>query len=400
MSKKRKMCFFSALVFFFFIPLTSASAEVGVTDNEIVIGTIQAMTGGMAYVGNQNVRGTKAMVAEINKKGGILGRKIRQIVMDDAYRTDRHVANARRMISQDKIFCFVFNLGTPTVLASRPLLNQYKVPLYGAATQSKLLDNEPLIFSDAASYRQLCIQGIKYMMQTEGCKKIGVFYLDNPFGEEHLAAAREYLKAIGSKPVAEEKFKMDDYDVSSQATRLKKAGADCIVIAATPPGVAKILKAAHGMGYYPKTIGPLMCSNPGFIKVAGKDAEGIFIMLPFKAPNRPELKPYRDLAKSYYPDKHVDNMMIAGMTNVVVFAEACKRAGKDLTRKNFIKAVETISEKNIDLPYYKGADFYYSKDRHRASSSIIIGQIKDGKVVEATDWINWENMPVPELEKK
>ena len=400
MAKDVKVCLFFVVLFFFFAALPSASAEVGVTDDEILIGTIQAMTGGMAYVGNQNVLGTKAMVEEINKKGGIHGRKIRQIVMDDGYRTDRHVANVRRMISQDKIFCFVFNLGTPTVLASIPLLNQFKVPLYGAATQSKLLDDQPLIFSDAASYRQLTIQGIKYMMQKEGCKKIGVFYLDNPFGEEHLDAAREYLQALGTKPVAEEKFKMDDYDVSSQATRLKKAGADCIVAAGTPPGVAKILKAMHSMDYYPKTIGPLMCSNPGFIKVAAKDAEGVFIMLPFKAPNRPELAPYRNLAKSYYPDKQVDNMMIAGMTNVVVFAEACKRAGKDLTRTNFIKAVETISEKNIDLPYYKGADFYYAPDRHRASSSIIIGQIKDGKVIEATDWINWENMPVPELEKK
>ncbi len=399
MSKKSRFSFLFAILLILAVPPFQAGAEVGVTDDEIVIGTIQAMTGGMAYVGNQNVCGTKVMVSEINKKGGIHGRKIKQIVMDDGYRTDRHVANVRRMIAQDKVFCFVFNLGTATVLASRPLLNQYKVPLYGAATQSKLLDNEPYIFSDSASYRQLTIQGIKYMMQEQDCKKVAVFYLDDPLGNEHLEGAREYLDSIGTKPVAEEKFKMDDYDVSSQATRLKKSGADAIVAAATPPGVAKILKAMHGMGYYPKTITPLMCSNPGFIKVAAKDAEGVFIMLPFKAPSRPELAPYRELAKSYYPDKHVDNMMMSGMTNVIVFEEACRRAGKDLTRENFIKAVETISEKNIKLPYYQGADFYYAPDRHRASSSIIIGQIKDGKVIEASDWINWENMPVPELEK-
>ncbi|MFZ0451918.1 MAG: ABC transporter substrate-binding protein, partial [Desulfatiglandaceae bacterium] len=376
MSKKIKMSFLFAVLLLLASPLFQASAEVGVTDSEILIGTIQALTGGMAYVGNQNVCGTKIMIAEINKKGGIYGRKIRQIVMDDAYRTDRHVANVRRMITQDKVFCFVFNLGTPNVLASRPLLHQYKVPLYGAATQSKLLDNDPFIFSDAASYRQLCIQGIKYMMQEQNCKKVAVFYLDNPFGDEHLEAAREYLSAIGSKPVAEEKFKIDDYDVSSQATRLKKSGADCIVIAATPPGVTKILKSMHSIGYYPKTITPLMCSNPGFIKVAAKDAEGVFIMLPFKAPNRPELAPYRDLAKSYYPDKQVDNMMNSGMSNVVVFAEACRRAGKDLTRAKFIKAVETINENNLNLPYYQGSGFAYAPDRHRASSSVIIGQIK------------------------
>jgi len=77
MAKDVKICLFFLVLFFFFAALPSASAEVGVTDDEILIGTIQAMTGGMAYVGNQNVLGTKAMVEEINKKGGINGRKER-----------------------------------------------------------------------------------------------------------------------------------------------------------------------------------------------------------------------------------------------------------------------------------------------------------------------------------
>jgi ABC-type branched-subunit amino acid transport system substrate-binding protein len=238
------------------------------------------------------------------------------------------------------------------------------------------------------------------MMKERGKKKIAVSYLDNSFGEEHLDAAKEYMKAIGGGLVAEEKFKMEDYDMSSQATRLKKSEADCVVIAATPDGVAKVLKAMHNIGYSPDTITPLMCSNPGFLQVAGKDAEGVYIMLPFKAPDRPEFAPYKELAKKHNPDKPVDNMMMAGMTNVAVFAEACKKAGKDLSREKFVKAVETINEKNLDMPYYKGADFFYAPAHHRASSAIIIAQIQNGKVVEVTDWIKWSDMPVPEIERK
>ena len=201
---------------FLIFPLFLASAEEGVTDNEILIGTIQALTGDMAFIGNQNVNGTKIMINEINKKGGIHGRKIRQVVMDDGYVTPRHIANIRRMITEDKVFCFVFNLGTHTVAASLPLLNQYKVPLYSAASNSKLFDNEPYVFTEGASYRQMTIQAIKYMMEKRNHKRVGVFYWDNPLGQEHLEALNEYFKATGGEIVVEEKYKAEDYDMGEK----------------------------------------------------------------------------------------------------------------------------------------------------------------------------------------
>ena len=383
----------------FAFPLLSArAAEDGVTDTEILIGTSQALTGGMAFIGNQNVNGTKIMINEINAKGGIHGRKIKQFVMDDAYQTPRHVANLRRMIEQDKVFCFVFNLGTHTVAASLPILNQYKVPLYGAATQGKMFDKEPYVFSDAASWRQLVIQSIRYMMKEKGKKKIAIFYWDNALGQEHLEGAREYMKAIGSSLVAEERFKEEDQDMSSQAIRLKKSEADLVLLGTSPTGGAKIAKAMHIIGYSPDMVGPLMLASPGFLNVAGKDAEGLYIALPFLSPMDDAVASYRELAKKYYPGKPFDNQVLAGMANVFVFAEGCRRAGKDLTREKFIKAVETIGHKNYDMPFYKGGEFVYAPGRHRASSSVILAQIQDGKLKQVTDWLHWKDMPVPEIQ--
>ncbi len=400
MKKERCLLWLPVFLALSLAGLPSAFAEVGVTDTEVLIGTSQALTGGMAYIGDQNVSGTKVMIEEINKKGGIHGRRIKQIIMDDNYRTDRHIANIRRMITQDKVFCFVFNLGTHTIAASLPLLNEYKVPLYGAATQGSFLDYEPYVFSDSASYRQLTIQGIKFMMKERGKKKVAIFYWDNPLGKEHLDAAIEYMKALGLSLAAEEKYKEEDYDMSSQATRLKKSGADCVVVGASPTGTAKILKAMHSIGYTPEVIAPLMCASPGFVKVAGEDAEGLFIMLPFMAPESDIMAPYREMQKAIYPDKPFDSMMMSGMANTFVFAEGLRRAGKDLTREKFIKAVETISDKNCDLAFYKGATFFYGPDRHRASSSVTIAQITNGKVRQVRDWLNWEGIPVPELVRK
>jgi branched-chain amino acid transport system substrate-binding protein len=386
-------------LFLLVIHLSWASAEEGVTNNEILIGTIQALTGDMAFIGNQNTNGTKIMISEINKKGGVLGRKIRQIVMDDGYVTPRHIANVRRMITEDKVFCFVFNLGTHTVAASLPLLNQYKVPLFSAASNSKLFDNEPFVFTEGASYRQMTIQAIKFMTEKRNHKKVAVFYWDNPLGQEHLDAAKEYFKAVGGELAAEEKFKVEDYDMSSQAARLKNSGATCVIIAASPGGGTKILRAMHNIGYHPEAVGVLMLSSPGFINVAGKDAEGLFLMLPFLEMTNPSLDPWRNLAKQYYPDKPFDSNMVAGMGSVYVFAEACRRAGQDLTREKFIKAVESISYQNFDLPHYKGAtDYHFGPDRHRSTSATRIGRITNGQAGSFTEgWLEWKGIPLPEV---
>ena len=401
-TQKRRVMQILVVIGFFIFPLCFASAEEGVTDNEILIGTIQALTGDMAFIGNQNVNGTKIMINEINKKGGIHGRKIRQVVMDDGYVTPRHIANIRRMITEDKVFCFVFNLGTHTVAASLPLLNQYKVPLYSAASNSKLFDNEPYVFTEGASYRQMTIQAIKYMMEKRNHKRIAVFYWDNPLGQEHLEAAKEYFKAIGGEIVADEKYKAEDYDMSSQAARLKSSGATCVMIGASPGGSTKILRAMHNIGYSPETVGPLMLASPGFYNVAGKDAEGVFLMLPFLETTHEATVPWRDLAKQYYPDKPFDSMVMAGMGSVYVFAEGCRRAGKDLTREKFIKAIESISYQNYDLPHYKGvADFHYGPNRHRSTSATKIGRIVNGKVTSFTgEWLQWKDIPVPEILSK
>jgi ABC-type branched-subunit amino acid transport system substrate-binding protein len=155
----------------------------------------------------------------------------------------------------------------------------------------------------------------------------------------------------------------------------------------------------HNIGYSPEVIGMLVLVSPGFVQVAGKDSEGVFIMLPFLETTNDAVAPWRELAKQYYPDKPFDSQVQAGMGSVYVFAEGLRRAGKDLTREKFIKAVETISYQNADLPHYKGAtDFHYGPNRHRSTSATRIGRIVNGQVTSFTEgWLQWKDLPVPEI---
>jgi ABC-type branched-subunit amino acid transport system substrate-binding protein len=236
------------------------------------------------------------------------------------------------------------------------------------------------------------------MMKERGRKRIAMFYTDNPLGYEYLDAAKEYLKALGKELVAEEKCKEADFDMSSQALKLKKSEADCVVVGATIGTSVKIIKAMHQIGYYPEIMGTMMLGNPGFIEVAGKESEGVFMTMTGLAFTSKTLDPYRELAKKYFPDKPFDNSISAGICHIYVFAEALRRAGKDLTREKFIKAVETINNKDFYIPFFEGANFYYSAKKHNGTSSVIIGQVIRGRIEQVTNWIDWKDMPVPEVE--
>ena len=394
MGTKIRVIGISMLLVLLVFGLPSVFAESGVTEDALLIGCSQGLTGPMAFIANQNTSGVKLMIDEINNKGGIHGRKIKLLIMDDGYRSDRHIANIRRMIENDKVFGFVMSLGTHTVASSLPLLNQYQVPLFFCATESKIFNSEPYVFGLKASYRQMMIQGIKYMMQQKGKKKIAVVYWDNAFGQEHIEAGEEYMAAVGQKLVAKENYKDEDYDMSPIASRLKRSGADCVALGASISSCAKIIKAMHNIGYNPDILGPLMLASPGFIELAGKDAEGVYIMLPFLTPDDKAVSSFKEIAKRAYPDKPWDNNIMSGMEYAYCFAEVAKRAGKDLTREKAIKAVEGMSDQNFNNPFSAGSKFEFGAKQHRAGSSIIIGHISKGQV-ERTDWIHWENMPVP-----
>jgi len=81
---------------------------------------------------------------------------------------------------------------------------------------------------------------------------------------------------------------------------------------------------------------------------------------------------------------------MSGMGNVYAFAELCRRAGKNLTRENFIKTVESTNDENFNNPFMRGAKFGFSSTRHRACSSIMIGQIKGGQLERVTGWLHWK----------
>jgi len=161
-----------------------ARAEVGVTDQEVVVGQFAPFSGPAEQLGKRLNVGIQAYLQSVNAQGGIHGRRLRLVTRDDGYEPDRAVAAAKGLIEQDNVFALVGSVGTPTGLAAVPVLTSAKVPLVGMFTGAQGL-REPFnryVFHVRASYFDETERIVQHLT-TLGVKKIAVFYQNDAYGK-------------------------------------------------------------------------------------------------------------------------------------------------------------------------------------------------------------------------
>ena len=131
-----------------------ARAETGVTAQTVLIGQSVSLTGPLAEIGNDFSEGFKAYIDEVNRRGGVFGRRLKLVLMDDGYVPQRSLANTEKLIGEDKVFALVGNLGTANVTGVLPLLEQHRVPLFAPFTGADSLRRTPnrYLFTVMASY--------------------------------------------------------------------------------------------------------------------------------------------------------------------------------------------------------------------------------------------------------
>ena len=149
------------------------AGDPGVTDNEIVIGTSAGLTGPIAMWGNRMARiGPQAYFNYINEQGGVHGRKIKHVILDDGYQPPRSVANHKRLIQRDKVFALLASMGTPTVTASIQTILSNKVPLIAPATGAHKWGYDeayrPWVFQVGADYWHMAAVAVDYVIEHKG----------------------------------------------------------------------------------------------------------------------------------------------------------------------------------------------------------------------------------------
>jgi len=366
------------------------AAGRGVTDKQVTLGLVLVKTGPVAALGIPNGQGMLDYMSYINEKGGIHGRKIKIIWEDDGFQAPKSVVAVKKLIARDKVLTIMTTGGTNQTIANMRSIKRYKiVNIPNAMAQEFFKPLNPYIFAMGALYEwqyQVIVDYIKFDLKMKN-PRIGVVYTKREYGKKGLYAIRARCKKYGLPIVAELVLATGAVDASSQVLALKKAGANIVVTVNLLPPMITFLKTAQKYNYWPKVFSFNWATDDLLVKACGPAAKN-YIGANFVGSwneNAPGIKLARMLAKKYGRKPKLTSLYINGVGVSMLFAEAIKRAGKNLTPDTLKKALESLRN------FKTGGVFppvTYTSTSHAPPKMVKLykADVKNRRLVPITGW--------------
>jgi branched-chain amino acid transport system substrate-binding protein len=361
---------------------TDAFAETqrGVTDTEILVGTITDLSGVTAVQGVNNANAVRLAFDEVNEKGGINGRKIRYIVEDSQYQVPRAVQAINKLINSDGVFFTIEDGGTPMNNATFPMAIEKNVPklLPLSAARSMFEPFNRLKFSQYSSYVDQMRAGVKYFVEQRGKKAICAMYQDTDFGKDVLAGAQMQAEAMGMKIVATTAHKPTDTDFTAAIAKLREANCDLITMGTIVRDSTLIIATVKKVGWKVDMLGQVASYDTAIAEAPGNVADGFYSMSPslYAYPDdpRPAIKAFTQKYKARY-GVDVNYLGEMGYTSAQIAIEALQRAGRDLTVDSLVKAMESIH----DFHDLFGGTYSFSATNHHGATAAFLSVVHDGR---------------------
>jgi branched-chain amino acid transport system substrate-binding protein len=333
--------------------------DTGATDTEIKIGDTKPYSGPASAYGTIG-KAIAAYFDKINAEGGINGRKVKYISLDDGYNPAKTVEQVRKLVEEDEVL-FVFNpLGTPSNTAIHKYMNQKKVPqLFVATGATKWGDpkNFPWTMGWQPNYQTEGRIYAAHILETNPNAKIGVLYQNDDYGKDYLKGLED---GLGDKAktmiVSKVSYEVTDPTVDSQMVTLKGSGADTFFNVTTPKFAAQAIKKAAEIGWKPTQYLNNVSSSVGSVLTpAGlENSVGIITTQYGKDPTDPQwnndkgMQDWRAWMAKYYPSGDVkDASNVYGYSVAMTVVQVLKQCGDNLTRENVMKQAASLS---MDLP--------------------------------------------------
>jgi branched-chain amino acid transport system substrate-binding protein len=364
----RAAAFFTAVLAVLFAGFVTVAGAAerrngpGVTDTEIKIGQTVPFSGSASSFAIV-ARVEAAYLRMINSKGGVNGRKIELIQLDDAYSPPHAVEQTRRLVDSDEVLAIAGTVGTPSNLAIAKYLNGAGVPQILAMSGSASLDNPKLYPWTTLFYASQVVEGriaARYILDAKPDAKLAILYQNDEFGKGYLNAFKTELGIKAQSMIVKEEF----YDlgtptIDSQIVSLKASGADAFFQATTPKFTAQAIRKAHEIGWKPLHVILATSSQPSTtLKSAGFDAStGIVTSIWRKLPGNPEwtddpaMKDYFSFMKQWASGEDPEDPTgLLGYIWAQMLVEVIARCGDDLSRENLLEQATTISE--LQMPMF------------------------------------------------
>lgn len=328
--------------------------DPGASDTEIRIGNTIPYSGPASSYGAIG-KGISAYFDKVNAEGGVNGRKIKFISLDDGYNPAKTVEQTRKLVEQENVLFMMSSLGTSQNSAIHKYLNQKKVPhLLINSGAAKWNDPKHFPWSIAwnPSYANEGSIYAKHILETNPTAKVAVLYQNDEFGKDYL---RGFKEGLGSRSkdmiVGESSFESTDPTVDSQMVSLKSSGANTIVYFTPPRPATQALKKAGDMGWHPvQYMSNVSIQLDSVLKPAGLDnAKGLISVAYLKEPGDPQWHKTPEYAewlawmKKYNPEANlIDNHGVFAYSEAQLIVHILKKAGDNLTRENILKQASNL----------------------------------------------------------
>ena len=367
------------------------STSPGITDEEILIGNIQDLSGPIKELGLLIPAGSQLYFDYVNEKGGVHGRKIRMVTEDHQYNPQKAVVAAKKLIEKDQVFCLYNVIGTSPAEAIRPILEESGVPLIAPATNSSTMSDmtrpaAKYIFHTDAGYDLQTRVLIDYIMESNPNAKIGFAYQDDDYGANALLGCAEAEEKHGIT-VQKESFQRGATDFVGQTSNFMKGGATDVIIGGIVREPVTIMKTAQAIGYKARFYGLGPTVDPRVAMLAGEAGEGFIAAYWAYYPDSDESGPtlYRELCeKNNVPEKMRGPYHYYGFATAMVLVEGLQKAGRYPTRERLVSGLESL--KNWDNGAFP--PITYSRNDHAGVESVILLQLQGGKQVAISEWLD------------
>jgi len=337
---------------------TACWAEPGVTDTTITLGMSAPFSGPNGAYGEDMRQTIQSYFEQINKGGGINGRKLQLVALDDGYETERAVANTRSLINDKNAFALLSFYGSsPTTEAMNSVFGPAKVPLVGtisgAATLRQPIQanaNSRYMFHVRASYADET-EAIINQMVSIGLRSIAVFYQNDGFGKAGLDGVTAALKKHNLTPSAVGTIERNSLDVNAAVQSIAKSNPQAVVMVTLYKPTAAFVRAMKRAGQNPMfmTLSPV--GTEQLVQELGPEARGIGISQVVPYPWNDIVPVVRDYQKIAAKPGSYSYYGLEAYLTARTMVEGLRRAGRDLTRDKLVTTLETLS--NIDLGGYR-----------------------------------------------
>jgi len=379
-------------------PAAAEEDVPGVTDDRILVGMTNDLTGPLAFIGQQSSAGARLYLQHINEQGGVHGRRIELLVEDDGYQPARTVAAFRKLLDRDRVFCFVGNMGSSTTMATLPLVERERVPVVMPLNYNSRMStpHKRYIFALDPNYPIQSWIMVKYIAEVEKKQgeaespRLAVIYQDDDYGRDGLQGLRAAAAHYNMPIVSEESYKRGAVDFGSQVLNMKQTNPTHVILWTVYREGAAVMREARQTNWQPQFVGSAPAADDKIVELAGEAADGYLALgiIDFWSAEENFVQ-YRDLLAKKVPGQSPRAVHAGGFGVTQVLVEGLRRAGRNLTREKLVEALETLKEWDGSLL----PPVTYGPGQHGGQNTaafMMRADLERKAMVRVSEWVHYE----------